>query len=98
MLAGLYVPFGFPACGMGNHRVELILAKMPLYGSPGFGAGTMRFERTGGAGSSGSLVLIMVPLFVMMPSFQDLARRTAKGVSVRVIGEGLFGEDPLFPA
>ena len=98
MLAGLYVSFGFCAFGMVEHTVQLILAKMSFYGSPGLGAGTLFSELTGGAGSTGSLVLIMVPLLVVMSSFQNLARRTSKGVSVRMIGELLSGEDPLFSA
>ena len=98
MLAGLYVSFGLCAFGSREHTVQFILAKMSFYGSAGLGAGTLSSELTGGAGSSGSLVLILVSLFVVMSSFQNLACRTSKGVGVRVIGEGLFREDPLFPA
>ena len=98
MLAGLDVSFGFSAFGMVEHSVQVILACMSFYGSPGFGAGTMPSELTGGAGSSGSLVLIMVPLLGVMSSLQNLARRTREGVGVRVISEGLFREDPLFSA
>lgn len=98
MLAGLDVSFGLCAFGMVEHSVQVILACMSFYGSPGFGAGTMPSELTGGTGSSGSLVLIVVPLLVVMSSFQNLARRTREGVNVRVIGEGFSGEDPLFSA
>ena len=98
MLTGLDVSFGLSAVGIIEHSVQFILAKMSFYGSAGPRAGTLGSELTGGTGSSGSLVLIMVPLFVVMPSFQNLACRTGKGVGGSVIGEGLFREDPLFSA
>ena len=98
MLAGLDVSFGLSAFGIMEHSVQLILAKMSFYGSPGLGAGTMPSDLTGGAGSSGSLVLILIPLLVVMSSLQNLACRTREGVGVRVISEGLFREDSLFSA
>ena len=96
MLTGLDVSFGLSAFGIIEHSVQLILAKMAFYRSPGLGAGTLFSELTGGAGSSGSLVLILIPLLVVMSSLQNLACRTREGV--RVIGEGFFREDSLFSA
>jgi len=96
VLAGLDVSFGLSAFGIIEHSVQFVLPKMSFYGSAGLGAGTLYSELTGGTGSSGSLVLIMVPLLVVMPSFQNLACRTGKGVGM--IGEGLFRENPLFSA
>ena len=98
MLTDLDVSFGLSAFGIIEHSVQFILAKMSFYGSAGLGAGTLSSELTGGTGSSGSLVLILVALFIVMPSFQNLACRTGKGVGGSVIGEGLFREDSLFPA
>ena len=96
MLAGPYVCFGLSGFGVVEHGVELILPKMSFYGSPGFGASTVLLKLTGGTALSRGLVLIMVPLLVVMSSFQNLACRASKGVGVKMIGEGLFGEDPFF--
>jgi len=98
VLTSLDVSFGLSACGIREHGVQFILPTMSFHGSAGPGAGTLCSELTGGTGSRGSLVLIMVPLLVVMPSFQNRACRTGEGVGVGVIGEGLFGEDPLFSA
>ena len=98
MLAGLYVPFGFSGLDVLEHSVQLILPKMSFYGSPGLGAGTLSSELAGDTGSSGSLVLIMVPLLVAMSSLEEVSCRTDKSVRVAVVGKGLPREDPLFPS
>ena len=98
MLAGLYVSFGFSGFGPLEHGVKLILPKVPLYGSSGFGASTVLLKITGGTALSRGLVLIMVPLLVVMSSGEDLSRRTGEGVGVAVVSKGLFREDAFFPA
>jgi len=94
VLTGCDVLFGLSAVGIREHSVQFILAKMSFYGSAGPRAGTLSSELTGGTGSSGSRVLIMVALFIVMPPFQDLARRTGKGVGGSV--KASFGKIPLF--
>jgi hypothetical protein len=98
VLAGFYVSFGFAGFCYMKHIIELILSQVPFERSALFRASTMLFKLTAGTGLSSGLVLIMVPLCVVMSSFQNLTCRTREGVGVRVIGEGFFGEDPLFPA
>jgi hypothetical protein len=98
VLAGFYVSFGFAGfCDM-KHAIELILSQVPFERSALFRASTMLFKLTAGASLSRGLVLIMVSLFMVHASGEDIACRTREGVGVRVIGEGLFREDPLFPA
>ena len=98
MLTGLDVSFGCSGLGILKHGVQLILPKVSFHSSPGLGAGTLSSELTGGAGSSGSLVLIMVPLLVAMSSFEEVSCWTGKRVRVAVVSKGLRREDPLFPS
>ena len=95
MLAGLYVPFGFSTCSMPEHTIQLILSGMTLQGATIFGAATMFLEFTAGTQFRRRLIFIVVSVFVIMSSVEGMSRRTAEGVGVGVIGEGLFGEDPL---
>ena len=98
MLTSLDVSFGLSAFGIIEHRVQFILPKMAFYGSAGLGAGTLCSELTGGTASSGSLVLIMVPLLVAMSSVEEVSCWTGKRVRVAVVSKGLRREDPLFPS
>ena len=95
MLSCLYVPFGFSACGIVYHDIQLALSGMSLQAATIFRAGTVFSKLTAGTHFRRRLVFIMVPLFVIMPSLEGMSCGTGEGVSVWVIGEGLFGEDPF---
>ena len=95
MLAGLYVPFGLPACDMAEHSVQLVLSGMSLEGAPVFRAGARVSQLTGGADAGRGLVFIVVSFFVIMSSFEDMACRAAKGIIGNIINKGLFRKDPL---
>ena len=95
MLASLYVPFGFSACGIVYHDIQLVLSGMTLQAAAIFRTATVFLELTAGTYFRRRLVFIVVSVFVIMPSLEGMSRRTGEGVSVWVIGEGLFGEDPF---
>ena len=95
VLAGLYVSFSFPACGMPEHSVQLVLSYMSLEGAPLFRAGARVSELTGGADAGRGLVFIVVALFIVASSFEQMPCRTAKDITASIIDKGLFGKDPL---
>jgi len=60
VLAGLDVPFRFPACRAGSHTSEFIVSHVALHAAACLGAGTLIPELTARTDLRGSLVLVVV--------------------------------------
>ena len=73
VLASLDVSFAIPAFCLLKHEIKLILPFMSVEGAAIFGTGALPFEVTMLASFRGSLVLIMLPAFVVVAPLQDLS-------------------------
>jgi hypothetical protein len=93
MLAMLEVPLGRLTVGLFKHEIKLLLPFMSLQAATILGTGTLPLELTLIAGLRRSLVFIVLPTFVVVPSVQYLPGWTQKSIRLRVIGEILFGEN-----
>ena len=98
MLSRLYVSFGFSACGKFHDDIQLVLPRMAFQGAAIFRAGTVFPQLTAGTPFRRGLVFVVVTLFMVVSSLQQVPCRTGEGVSVWVIGKGLFREDTFLPS
>lgn len=85
MLSRLYVPFGFWACSVCSHTIQLILPNVSFHGLGIFRSGTTFPQMASGTDLIGSLVLLVVSHLVIASSSQFVPGWKGEGVRLRIV-------------
>ena len=71
---------------------------MTLVGSTGFSLRTLLFKLASVTCACRGNIFIVLTLFKKLAPFQRFAGRTAKGISLSIVGKSFFGKDTFFGA